>query len=149
MTEVITQERCEERFDLYRNDFEGNLPWPVFETKKTFNFIGQFFYVPIKKGKKNTIKNATIIFSEYFDFTDDRVFDSTLVHEMIHYYMKMYNIKDNDDHGDKFLSYAKYFNEKYNLNVKPLSYVGKNGDIERAEGTSKLKWIWALAKSIF
>jgi len=51
--------------------------------------------------------------------------------------------------ANKFLSYAKYFNEKYNLNVKPLSYVGKGKDIERAEGTSKLKWIWALAKSIF
>jgi hypothetical protein len=96
--------------------FNNSLPTPIFETVNRFDVIGKFECHKNKKSDKKPIRNQIIKMTDCYDF-DEKEFIDTMVHEMIHYYIAWNRIKDNGQHGKKFMQIANEMNEKYGLNI--------------------------------
>ena len=95
--------------------FNGSLPSPKYGLMNKLNILARFECNKNKKGEK-PIKWQEIKFSDCYDFPEN-VFRNLMVHELIHYYIAWNGIKDNKDHGKKFMRIANELNTKYNLNV--------------------------------
>lgn len=95
--------------------FNGSLPAPTFNTINKLNIIAKFVYNK-NKGGKYPIKWQEIRISDCYDFSEED-FRDIMVHEMIHYYIALNNIKDNKEHGKEFMKIANELNSKYNLNI--------------------------------
>lgn len=100
-----------------RKYFNRELPTPKFGLFNKKNTFAQFGFKRDKKGKKYPIKWQKISFSDCYDFTEEQ-FRDIMVHEMIHYYIAINNIKDNNDHGRMFAKMMNELNEKYGLGVE-------------------------------
>lgn len=97
--------------------FDHSLPTPKFGLFNKKNTFAEFSWNWDKKNKKCPIKNQKIMFTDCYDF-DERDFIDIMVHEMIHYYIALNGIKDNNDHGNEFQRIMNELNEKYGLNVE-------------------------------
>lgn len=95
--------------------FKSSLPIPTFSTLNKLNTIAKFVYNK-NKGKKCPIKWQEIRITECYDFSEED-FRDIMVHEMIHYYIALNGIKDNNEHGKEFMKMANEFNSKYHLNI--------------------------------
>lgn len=103
--------------------FNNDLPTPKFRVIHSFKILARFQSEKTSKKDKASkglrgklIKNPVISFTDYFDF-DKQTFINIMAHEMIHYYIALHGIKDNNTHGREFMRMADELNEKYGLNI--------------------------------
>ena len=133
---IATAENMNENFKIYNKMyFEGKLPLPKFEVMHTYLKSGYFLFDPVKKGR---IRKKKIYMTDYFDFTEE-MYRNILVHEMIHYYIAYYKIKDNEDHGIEFMKIAENLNKKYGLSItKEIDA----SSFKSSEKASKISWFF-------
>jgi len=111
----IAETDIEACFEKYADAFDRGLPYPVFETLDKFFTLGEFACYFWKNG---TMKGQVIRVSDQVDW-EEMEFESVVVHEMIHYYIAYYKIRDNEEHGREFMRLAKQLNERYGLKIAP------------------------------
>ena len=117
---VITIKEIESQFDKWNKIiFNNELPRPTFEITQTKSFLGQFQWRIIgfdRVGYKIRISN-------FFDRPME-LFIDTIVHEMLHYYIKYKGIKDTSSHGRIWKEKAAEISKKYGLHITRTSPTG-------------------------
>lgn len=99
--------------------FENKLRTPKFSTFIGKTALGEFFY-------NDNTKLYVISIARNVDWTEEGL-RNVMVHEMIHYYLKIkYN---KTGHGSAFKKIMNEMNEKYGLNIKiivpEIDFIGK------------------------
>lgn len=128
-----TYKFIEETFSKY-NDliFDGALPKPVFRLTTTRLAMG------VTRTKiLNNQKHISIDISIRYDLPKED-YISTIVHEMIHYYIDYNDLPDNDSHGKLFVSIMNQINANYNLNIK---VVGERSDEMVLQEPKRIRYI--------
>ena len=110
---IITREITIKLFNEWnKKAFNNKLPIPSFEVMSTKSLLGQFRWRKISSNEMGyTIRMSNYFDRPYEDFVD------TMVHEMLHYYIRYNNIKDTSSHGREWKKLAAEFNEKFGLNI--------------------------------
>ena len=120
--------------------FKNELPEPSFELMNTKRLLGQF--CPRMIGDNcygYKIRISTFYDRPYNDFID------TLVHEMLHYYIRYKDINDTSSHGRVWKSMAADLNKKFGLNIKRTGSCGKiSEDILEKKAKGKTKYEYAF-----
>lgn len=94
--------------------FHNELPTPTFGFFSSKKFVGRYYGIRSIIGN---VYNSRILLSTYFDFSDKRFLTDTILHEIIHYYIAINNIIDNNDHGSMFQYYMNRINQIGNRNI--------------------------------
>ena len=104
---VLTIKFIEDNFDKFNGEFfNGKLKKPEFEIMHTKSLLGQCTW-DNKNGKRI---NYRIRISDYYK-RDEKQYQNTLIHEMIHLFIRQNNIKDTrKHHGKVFYKYANFIN---------------------------------------
>ena len=102
-----TLKKMEDTFNLMnRRYFDNNLPKPIFKVEDTDDYIG---YCKYRENVFHKRHHFTISLSSKYKLSE-KAFKTTILHEMIHYYIYYHKIKDNGTHGKKFMEWANYMN---------------------------------------
>lgn len=102
----LTISFIKESFHKYNEKyFKGELIKPNFSIINTKNILGRFKCLKSVSGKDIYI----IEISKYY-LRNEKQYDNTIIHEMIHQYIKQKGIKDNSSHGYYFKSIAAEIN---------------------------------------
>jgi hypothetical protein len=116
----ITIPQIEDLFNEWNKKvFNNELPVPSFELMQTKRLLGQFRW---RKIGYNRI-GYTIRISVYYDRPIKSYID-TIVHEMLHYYIKYKGIKDTSSHGRIWKQKAAEISKKYNLTITRTNLAG-------------------------
>lgn len=128
-----TYKFIEETFSKY-NDliFEGSLPMPNFRLTTT-----RFAMGATRTKVLNSQKYISIDISIRYDLPQED-YISTIVHEMIHYYIDYNDLQDDDSHGKLFVSIMNQINANYNLNIK---VVGERSDKMVLQEHKRIRYI--------
>ena len=116
---IITTEEIKKQFAYWNEKaFNNELPVPTFELTQTKRTLGQFcsgrfFGEPTYKIRISIFYDRPL--SSYID---------TIVHEMLHFYIKYKGIKDNSSHGRIWKRMATDLSYKFNLNIKRTNPAG-------------------------
>ena len=117
---TITIKEVREAFaEWNKKAFGGELPEPSFELMHTRSLLGQFKWQKISKDKCG----YTIRISTYYDRPYNSYID-TIVHEMLHFYIKYKGIKDTSSHGREWKRMAKQLSNKFGLTITRTNPVG-------------------------
>jgi len=116
---IITIPQVKEQFDKWNGIiFDGELPTPTFELMHTKSILGQF--CPRKVLGQNVYKiRISTFYDRPFEFYVD-----TIVHEMLHYWIKYKGIKDTSSHGREWKKYAAQISNKYGLTITRTNPAG-------------------------
>jgi hypothetical protein len=115
----ITIAEIEEQFNKWNGIiFNDELPTPHFELCHTKSFLGQFQWREVLGTRTYKIRISNFYDRPFEYFVD------TIVHEMLHYYIKYNNIKDTSSHGRVWKKYAADINKKYGLNIARTNPTG-------------------------
>ena len=112
--------------------FNGILPLPKFIVTNTKHTLGQYRY-----RRYEVFNKHTICVTNYYDI-DDKKIDNILIHEMIHYYISINNIKDTSTHGKVFRQIMNSVNERFERNIT-ISHKATDEEKEQLCGT-KRRW---------
>ena len=116
---VITKQEIEEQFNKWNGViFNNELPTPHFEVCHTKSFLGQFQWRNVLNEEVYKIRISTFYDRPFEYFVD------TIVHEMLHFYIRYNNIKDTSSHGRIWKKYAAEISKKYGLNIARTSPAG-------------------------
>lgn len=126
-------EQCFERFN--REIFEGKLPPVPIHLTKAVGYLGQCSYRVRRLLGTVSYYDFKLRFSVSFDF-EPAVLEDTVIHEMIHYYIAYYGIKDSSSHGRKFRQMMKEINQKFHRNIT-ISKPDDAWGVKRLERKSK------------
>lgn len=98
----LTIEYLENKFHIYNAKyFYGVLRIPMFKIICSSNRLG-YMGVKVNNNSDGSIsKKYTIAISKYYK-RNEKEYDNTLIHEMIHLYIDQQNIKDTSSHGKIF-----------------------------------------------
>ena len=110
--------------------FKGELPEPSFELMRTRSLLGQF--CPRKIFGVETYK---IRISVYYDRPYESYVD-TIVHEMLHFYIRYKGIKDTSSHGREWKRMAKQLSNKFGLTITRTNPAG--GGVSEAVKQKKI-----------
>jgi hypothetical protein len=116
---IPTVEYLEERFEVFNKQiFAGTLPKIPIALSKAKGYFGSFQYKTrnIKWGKTENY-DYIIRISTCVEF-EEKELEDILIHEMMHYFIKFHNIKDNGHHGDEFKMMMQEINEQHGRNIK-------------------------------
>ena len=96
--------------------FGGVLPTPYFRIMHGVNLLGLFTYSP------GSVPGTTevIDISDFYDYDGNQLRD-LLVHEMIHYYIAVNQLRDTSTHGRLFRQEMKRINAEGNRHIT-ISY---------------------------
>ena len=98
----LTETKLKEIFNEWNEKaFEGKLPIPNFKLTTTKRMLGSY-----------TLSNRLISVSVFYDRTENE-FVNTIVHEMLHYYIHYFNIKDTSAHGRVWKRMANDLNKRF------------------------------------
>lgn len=125
--------------------FKGELPDVPIRLSNARTFLGQLAY------KKRRTWTGKI---EYYDYVlkistrvdmPEREVEDTILHEMIHYYIKVNNIKDSSTHGRVFRQIMNSINSRFGRNIT-VSY--KLSEDQKKQAVDKRpKWhVLAIAR---
>ena len=104
---MITLEEIKKEFANWNEKaFNGELPTPAFELTKTKSFHGQYCYRPYNIRDKHKIRISVFYDRPYMWYMN------TLVHEMIHYWVRLKGIRDRS-HGMAWQNKAAEINRKF------------------------------------
>ena len=109
---TLTLQFIETNFNVFNKKYFGNkLIKPTFKITNTKNTLGQCSWTNSWKGCERIKINYVIKISKYYDRTE-KDYCNTLIHEMIHLYIRQNNIKDTrPHHGQVFYSWANKINK--------------------------------------
>ena len=115
----ITIPQIKEQFNIWNKKiFNNELPVPNFELMQTKSLLGQY------RRRKVMGETVHIIrISIYYDRPMDS-YINTIVHEMLHYYIRYKGIKDTSSHGREWKRMAAQISDKFNLTIERTSAVG-------------------------
>lgn len=93
--------------------FGGELPEPRFVVNHAKRMLGQFSCRRVRKGlfKGYETVGYTIKISEFYEM-EERDYQSTLLHEMIHYYIMYKGKRDTSPHGKLFRAWMEHLNRQ-------------------------------------
>lgn len=115
--------------------FEGKLPLLPVEECHARSFIGVFNYRTYVDQYGTEIPyEMKLRISTVYDMEEEIVKD-TILHEMIHYYITYYRIKDTSPHGEVFLKIMNTINNKYNRHITVR--IDKNKEVESTDQEKK------------
>ena len=116
---IITIREIKEQFDIWnKKAFNGELPTPQFELMQTKRMLGQF--CPRKVMGQYTYKiRISVFYDRPFEYYVD-----TIVHEMLHYYIKYKGIKDTSSHGRVWKRMAAELSNKFGLTITRTNPAG-------------------------
>lgn len=115
--------------------FEGKLPLLPVEECHSREFMGQFVYrMSVDEYGTEIPYDMKLRISTVYDMEEEIVKD-TILHEMIHYYITYYRIKDTSSHGEVFLRIMNAINQKYNRHITVK--LDKNKEIESTDKEKK------------
>lgn len=106
-----TEEYIRERFEVFNREmFGGRLPLLPFELSDAKTFLGRLCFErkADEQGKLHSC-NFRMKISTRRDL-DPRVVDDTIIHEMIHYFIELHQLKDTSPHGAIFKSIMQSIN---------------------------------------
>lgn len=116
---IITIQEVENQFDKWNGViFNNELPKPQFELMQTKSLLGQF--CPRRTANGYTYK---IRISTFYDCPLERYVD-TIVHEMLHYYIKYKGIKDTSSHGRVWKQMARDISREHGLTITRTNPTG-------------------------
>lgn len=104
----INRTKIEEIFNTWNQKaFNNELPTPHFEIMTTKSLLGQY--------KRKNIGGETyhIIRISNFYNRSKQEYVNTIVHEMLHYYIRFKNIKDTSSHGRIWKKMAQDLNKRF------------------------------------
>ena len=117
---TITIKEIGEQFDKWNKTiFNNELPVPAFELMQTKRMLGQFKWQRISHDQLG----YTIRISTFYDRPMASYID-TIVHEMLHYYIKFKGIKDTSSHGREWKRMAAKISSKYGLTITRTNPAG-------------------------
>lgn len=125
----LTVAYLQKKFNEYNKEFfDGVLPYINIKIGWSKRFFGIYHTETSRSTGK--ILNQHIMISKYYNQTDKQ-YDETLIHEMIHYYIKYTGIHDNNSHGREFVKIMNRINNSsnFNITIKGSSF-GLTSDIE-------------------
>lgn len=113
-----TLQQVKEKFDYYNKlCFGGQLPTPPIRLNTRYGSMGFTKYREEKHPDGTvTYTDLSIEISVRQDLPEIEYID-TLVHEMIHYYIFVNNLKDSSPHGHLFRAKMKEITEKYGIRI--------------------------------
>jgi hypothetical protein len=96
--------------------FNNELPWILIKIGRSKRNFGIYHTTTSRSTGK--ILKQHIMISKYYDQTAKQ-YDETLIHEMIHYYIRFKGIKDNCSHGIKFhkIMHQINCNSEFNITI--------------------------------
>lgn len=109
----LTAQILRDWFGQFNVRYFGNeLPEPRLVVNKARRMLGQFSYKKVRQGlfRGYKIVGYTIKVSEYYDLSEHE-YQSTLLHEMIHYYIAYAREKDTSAHGVLFRQWMQRINQ--------------------------------------
>jgi len=116
---IITISEIENQFNIWNKKvFNNELPVPHFELMQTKRLLGQF--CPRKVLGEYTYK---IRISTFYDRPLSAYID-TIVHEMLHYWIKYKGIKDTSSHGREWKRLAAKISREHNLTITRTNPAG-------------------------
>lgn len=117
---IITLAEIERQFDKWNKAIFGNeLPRPTFELIQTKRHLGQFHWRKIGTDKMG----YSIRISVFYDRPLESYVD-TIVHEMLHFYIRYKGIKDTSSHGRIWKAKAAEISRRFNLNISRTNPAG-------------------------
>lgn len=125
----LTVAYLQKKFNEYNKEFfDGVLPYINIKIGWSKRCFGIYHTETSRSTGK--ILNQHIMISKYYNQTDKQ-YDETLIHEMIHYYIKYTGIHDNNSHGREFIKIMNRINNSsnFNITIKGSSF-GLTSDIE-------------------
>lgn len=103
--------------------FKGKLPPVEIRIGRATTTLGKF--VHLKYPKERTPAGCHISISGYFDLPEQELAD-TLIHEMIHYYIWLFNVPDSSTHGCNFRKIMNAINRDPKRNISVTGNVDRN-----------------------
>lgn len=96
--------------------FEDKLPTPIFLLSHARTFVGKFEARGKRDWMGRTHWNYVLRFSTAFDLPQEELED-TILHEMIHFSLRISNMRDVSPHGPKFRTMMEIINERFNRHI--------------------------------
>jgi hypothetical protein len=118
---VVTESWIKKEFIKFNSlYFDGKLPMPIIKLSHARTQLGALAYKnEWLWGRRIRCFDYTIKLSTYYDMTE-RQAQNILIHEMIHYYIAYFRIRDSRPHGVKFQKMASDLNRKYGWEIKAI-----------------------------
>lgn len=108
----ITLDFARRAFDRFnRIIFGDKLPVPLFELARATTFLGQY-----KCRSERGVMMHTLRFSSVLQL-EERDWEDIVIHEMIHYYIGYFFIKDTSPHGQVFQRFMRQINQAFGRHV--------------------------------
>lgn len=140
-----TKEYVERKFDEFnRLMFGGRLPKIPVELSDAKTFLGQCVY------RRRRHRNGT---EEKYDFRlrintridlPEQQIEDTIIHEMIHYYIGVFQLHDTSAHGQLFRQIMNQINEKYHRHVS----IRFKGDKQQTEQLKDKRPRWHVVARV-
>lgn len=133
----------QQKFDEFnRLCFEGRLPAVPIILGNAKSYLGACAY----KTKRDLLWRKRhfdfrLRFSTRFDLSEEEMED-TILHEMIHYYIALHNLKDTSTHGQIFRGMMEDFNARFGRHVT-ISH--RLTEAQRADAVDKRKKLHVVA----
>ena len=118
----ITLNYIERAFNKYNAIYFNNeLKRPIFELFKSKTTLGQFCVKNAHYARFGGVPTIKIRISNYYN-REEKDFDNTIIHEMIHQWVHQNNIKDTSSHGKYWLCVARRIN-KDGWDIQPTNTI--------------------------
>ena len=127
----------EKKFEEFNQQmFAGKLPKPQFELRHVKTYLGLCVYDRRRTlSGKIQASNFRLRFNVRYDLTEQELED-TLIHEMIHYYIGLNQLKDTSAHGKVFRHFMQQINKQFNRNLT-ISHKVNGGETNQ---TIRVRW---------
>ena len=140
---IITIPEIKREFDKWNGIiFNNELPCPSFELMQTKRTLGQFKWRKIGKDKLGYTIRISVFYDRPFEYYVD-----TIVHEMLHYYIKFKGIRDTSSHGRIWKEKAAEISRKYNLTITRTNPAGGGAseavlEKKASKGVAKYEYVF-------
>lgn len=112
-----TVEYLQKQFTFLNNQcFEGKLKPVKIVLSNASTFLGRLCFVRKRVWGKVRLSDFLIRISVRYDMEESVIID-TLLHEMIHYYIASFNIKDTSSHGEVFQKIMNALNARFGYHL--------------------------------
>lgn len=125
--------------------FDGKLPMPPIQLSKAKTFVGQ-----CAAKRRRTLFHGTKLFDFRLKFSicfdlPEQEWEDTIIHEMIHYYIGVNELKDTSAHGKLFRQLMGSINERFNRNLT----ISHRSTPEQKEQLYSTKRVWHVIALVY
>lgn len=114
----ITIPYIKRKFEEFNQQmFAGKLPILPIKLSNAKTFLGMCCFKKRKDENGNVILYDFVLRINTRVDVPENVFEDTIIHEMIHYYIGYNQLKDTSPHGELFLTIMNGINEKYGRHI--------------------------------